>query len=105
MSHYTYLCSLLAVIGLLVITDGRYKLAFFANWRQTAKVLGTAMLFFLAWDSLGVRLKIFYPDNSAYALHVMVLPGVPVEEGLFLFLFTYLTLLLWRGCVHLRLAQ
>ncbi len=104
MMHYAYLGSLLAVIAILLVADWRLRLAFFYDWQRTAKTLATAVGFFLVWDILGVALKIFFPGNSPYALHVMLLPRVPLEELFFLSMFTYVTLLLWRGCVHLYRA-
>lgn len=104
MTHLSYLGSLVLVIGLLLVADWRLRLAFFNDWRRTAKTLATAIGFFLVWDLLGVGLHIFFPGNSAYSLHIMILPKVPLEEFFFLFLFTYLTLLLWRAYADLRAA-
>lgn len=102
--HFAYLGCLLTVIGLLVLTDFRLKLAFFYDWQRTAKTLATALGFFLVWDILGVALKIFFPGDSPYTLRIMLLPRVPLEELFFLFLFTYLTLILWRLYAHLHPA-
>lgn len=92
-----YLIALLGAIGCLVLCDYRYHLAFFFDTKRTFKTLITCWVFFLLWDILGVGLGIFFPGSSRFVLGVEVLPNVPVEELFFLFLLTYITLLLWRG--------
>lgn len=102
MMQFAYLGSLLTAIGFLVLADWRFQLAFFYDWRRTTKVIATAISFFLIWDILGVTLKIFFPGNSQYDLGILILPKVPIEELFFLFLLTYVTLLLWRGYAQLH---
>lgn len=104
MTHIAYLSCLLVGIGALTVTDYRFRLAFFYDWQRTAKTLLSAVGFFLMWDILGVALRIFSPGGSRYSLNVMVLPKIPIEELFFLFLFTYVTLLVWRLYAHLHHA-
>lgn len=94
---FAYLACLLVTIGCLLACDYRYKLAFFYKRQRTTKTIATAMLVFLLWDIAGIALDIFFPGKSSYSIGVTVLPQVPPEEFLFLFIFTYLALLLWRG--------
>ena len=98
---FYYLMSLVVTIGFLALCDYRYKLAFFHDAKRTAKTIAVSIIFFLVWDILGVQLNIFFPGNSLYDMPLRVLPGVPVEELFFLFLLSYITLLLWRGYAHL----
>ena len=97
MIKYTYLAGLVASIIMLIVTDYRYNLAFFYDNIRTAKTLVTAIIFFLIWDLMGVGLHIFYPGPSKFVLQINVLPGVPIEEIFFLFLLTYLSLIIWRA--------
>lgn len=99
---YYYAISLLLTICSFLFIDARYRLVFFYKPKRAVKTILTAVIFFLAWDIAGVRLGIFYPGDSRYAVSITVLPGVPVEELFFLTLLSYLTLLIWRGYVHLR---
>jgi lycopene cyclase domain-containing protein len=104
MMHLAYITCLLTAIGLLVLADFRQRLAFFYDWRRTSKTLGAAIVIFLVWDIMGVALQVFYPGNNEYSLGIIVLPGVPLEEILFLSLFTYLTLIVWKVYADLRRA-
>ncbi len=93
---WTYLAGLLVAIGCLVLIDWRYKLAFFAHWRRTVLTLGTAIGLFIIWDFLGIWLGIFYHGGSAFTLPVRIAPEFPTEELFFLFLLTYVTLLVYQ---------
>lgn len=93
----SYLTLLLATLICLVIVDRRWKLAFYSDPKRSLKTVGLCWVLFLAWDLLGVSLGIFYPGNSQYDLGILLLPGLPLEEPLFLLVLVYLSLLLWRG--------
>ena len=91
-----YLLSLMAAIGCLVLIDRRYKLAFFYDVRCTAYTLGTSIVLFIVWDLLGIHLDIFYRGASDVLLPFNLLPNFPLEEIFFLFLLTYVTLIVYR---------
>ena len=94
--EWLYLASLLFVIGCLVLVDWRFKLAFFFNLRRTALTLAIAIWLFIAWDVLGIRIGIFFSGNSAYSLPFRIIPEFPIEELFFLFVLTYVSLLIYR---------
>lgn len=99
---FAYLLSLVSVILLLLLVDRKMKLAFYDDAKRTIMTLATSIVLFLVWDVLGVWLGIFFPGDSAYILGIMVFPDVPLEELFFLFLLSYVTLIIWRAYGHLR---
>jgi lycopene cyclase domain-containing protein len=94
--QWLYLASLVFVITCLVLVDWRYKLAFFHDLKRTALTLGIALWLFIVWDIFGIKLGIFFHGDSAYTLPLRIIPEFPVEELLFLFVLTYVALLIYR---------
>ncbi len=92
-----YMFALTISIGLLLSVDYRYKLAFWHDARRTAWTVGVTMLVFVVWDIIGINLGIFYKGDSRYMLPFVIAQEFPVEELLFLFLLSFVTLLLYRG--------
>lgn len=94
--EWAYLVSLVLVIACLVLVDWRFKLAFFYRAGRTAQTLAIAVWLFITWDILGIALDIFSHGDSIYALPYRIVPEFPIEELFFLFLLTYVALLLYR---------
>jgi lycopene cyclase domain-containing protein len=94
--QWLYLASLLFVIACLILVDWRFKLAFFYDTKRTALTLGIAIWLFIVWDIFGIRLGIFFHGDSAYALPFRIIPEFPIEEVFFLFVLTYVALLIYR---------
>lgn len=80
----------------MAVLDRKYSLAFWSDKKRTIGVLIAMIGIFLVWDILGIGLKIFYQGESSYVLPFEILPELPVEELFFLFLLSYLTILLYR---------
>lgn len=97
MMQFTYLAALLFSISGLGMLDWRYKLAFWYDWRRTAKVLSAAIGLFVVWDIIGIGAGIFLHGNSPLTLPYRLFPEFPIEELFFLLLLTYVTLVLYRG--------
>lgn len=93
---FAYLIGLCIAIGCLMLVDWRYKLAFFSHWKRTALTLGAAIGLFIIWDFLGIWLGIFFHGGSDWTLPARLAPEFPIEELFFLFLLTYVTLLVYR---------
>jgi lycopene cyclase domain-containing protein len=91
-----YLGGLVFAIGCLVLIDWRFKLAFFSDAKRTAVTLLVAIGLFVLWDVLGIQLGIFFHAGSPYTLPVRLLPEFPIEELFFLFLLTYVTLIIYQ---------
>ena len=97
MMQWVYLASLLFSIAGLMILDWRHKLAFWYDARRTVATLGFAIMLFILWDAVGIWFGIFYHGESPYTLPYRIAPEFPIEELFFLFLLTYVTLILYRG--------
>lgn len=95
--QWLYLGALIVSIAGLLLLDWRHHLAFFADARRTGLTIAAAMTVFIVWDLLGIHLGIFYSGGSAVALPFMIVPDFPIEELFFLFLLTYVTLLVYRA--------
>lgn len=96
MVNLFYLLSLLLSIGAMVSVDYRYRLAFFYQFKRSAKTLALAVGMFIAWDLLGISLGIFFTGESRYVTDILLLPELPLEELFFLFFLSYFTLILYR---------
>lgn len=92
-----YLVALLASISGLALIDRKLKLAFWHDAARTAKTLTAAITLFIIWDLWGIKLGVFFIGDSRYILPFEIVPEFPIEELFFLFLLTYVTLLLYRG--------
>jgi lycopene cyclase domain-containing protein len=95
--QWLYLLTLLVSIGGLLITDHRWKLAFYRDAWRTLKTLGLAIGVFILWDLLGISLGIFFHGGSAFTLPYRLAPEFPIEEIVFLFLLTYSALIVYHG--------
>lgn len=95
--NYFYLAALVVSISCLMLTDYRYKLAFWYDQRRSAITISIVMAVFILWDIIGIKLGLFFKGNSQYMLPFEILPEFPLEELFFLFLLAYVSLLLYRG--------
>lgn len=94
--QWTYLASLVVVIGCLLLVDYRYKLAFFYNWRRAGITLAIGVIVFSIWDIIGIKLGIFFSGQSPYMSGIYLGPEYPLEELLFLLLLCFCSLLIAR---------
>ncbi|HEY0258593.1 MAG TPA: lycopene cyclase domain-containing protein [Lacisediminihabitans sp.] len=97
-----YLLCLVAALGCLVLIDRRYRLVFWRDARRGAVVLAVGLVFFLAWDLLGIGLGIFSRGETAFMSGVLLAPELPVEELFFLLFLCYLTMVLVLGTEWVR---
>jgi lycopene cyclase domain-containing protein len=95
-SHYLYLVILLIGIGGLVLADWQMKLVFFKNFSAAWKTIGILIVLMLAADIVGIKLGIFF-TNQKYVTGLYIgTPNLPLEELFFLFLLSYVTLVLYQ---------
>lgn len=87
-----YLSVLLVALGCMVLCDWRWKLAFFADARRSALIVGGLLISFLVWDALGIVSGTFYRGDSAYMTGIELAPEMPLEEPIFLFFLAFLTI-------------
>ena len=95
-SHYFYLLILLVGIAGLVLADWQLKLVFFDEPIAAIKTIGILVAMLLAADIVGIKLGIFF-TNQAYVTRLHIgLPNLPIEELFFLFLLSYVTLIMYQ---------
>lgn len=94
--HAYYLTALVISLAGLLVVDGRFKLAFFYDWRRTLRVVVPTLGIFILWDGIGIASGIFRYGKSDYSLGLMLAPEFPVEEIVFLLLLIYSSLILYR---------
>lgn len=87
-----YLLFLLFSLAGMVIADRQLKLTFFADARRAWIVCLGCVAALLCWDALGIATAAFYRGDSPYMLGIELAPEMPLEEPIFLFFLTYLTL-------------
>lgn len=89
-----YLAALLVSLAGLATLDWRHKLAFFSNRKRAAVALLIPYALFIAWDALGIALRIFFRGNTSHLLGITLFPEFPIEELFFLGVLCYTALLL-----------
>jgi len=87
-----YLLALAIALTGMVMLDRRFGLFFWADARRASIVLVAGVLFFLAWDFLGVGLGIFFRGETDFMTGLQIAPEIPLEEVFFLTLLCYLTM-------------
>lgn len=90
MLGFAYLLALLVSLTGMVVLDRRFGLFFWRAPRAAAVVLAAGVLFFLAWDLIGISTGIFYRGETAFMTGWQVAPELPVEEVFFLTFLCYL---------------
>ena len=94
-----YLAGLLVGLAGMIVLDIRFRLFFRRAPVRAAIVIAVGMAFLLVWDLVGIRFGVFFPGDSAIVTGVLLAPGLPLEELLFLALLCYTTMNLygWLG--------
>ncbi|WP_459610797.1 lycopene cyclase domain-containing protein [Corynebacterium urogenitale] len=92
-----YISFLLLSLCCMVICDHRWKLAFFFDAKRAALLSVLMVGLFVVWDAFGIAQGVFFRGDSPYMLGVELAPEMPVEEPIFLFFLTYLTINLTSG--------
>ena len=94
-----YHACLLVALGALVLLDRRFRLVFWRGGaaRRAGLVLAAGVVFFLAWDVLGIALGVFARGRSPFMTGIELAPQLPLEEPVFLAFLCYLTLVLLFG--------
>ncbi|TFC87003.1 lycopene cyclase domain-containing protein [Cryobacterium sp. TMT4-31] len=90
MPGFAYLLALLVSLTGMVVLDRRFGLFFWRAPRAAAVVLAAGVLFFLAWDLVGIGTGIFYRGETVFMTGLQVAPELPIEEVFFLTFLCYL---------------
>lgn len=93
-----YLLLLLVLLGCFALIDRRWALCFWSGrpWRALL-VLVAGVVFFLAWDLVGIANGLFWHGENSLTLGVFVAPELPLEEVFFLAFLGYQTLVYVQG--------
>ena len=92
-----YAAALMISIAGMVALDVRFSLVLRRHPVRGAIALAIGLIFFLAWDAVGIAQGVFRHVDSQWASGVILAPEFPLEELLFLFFLSYLTLVLLSG--------
>ncbi|HWK77619.1 lycopene cyclase domain-containing protein [Microbacterium sp.] len=95
--NVVYAASLVISAACLVLLDVRFSLVLRRRPVAGAAALVIGLLFFIAWDAVGIGLGVFRHVDSDWATGLLLAPEFPVEELLFLIFLSYLTLVLLSG--------
>lgn len=95
--NLVYAAALLFSTAGMVVLDVRFVLVFRRRPVAAAVALLIGVLFFTAWDAVGIALDVFRHVDSRWASGMLIAPQFPIEELLFLLFLSYLTLILLSG--------
>ncbi|WKD57964.1 hypothetical protein CAPI_07120 [Corynebacterium capitovis DSM 44611] len=102
--HLAYLAFLLISIACMGLCDWRWRLAFFRDAPRATALSAGMVALFLLWDALGIATGTFFRGDSPYMTGVELAPELPLEEPVFLFFLTYLTMNL-ASAAHARAGR
>lgn len=94
-----YLAAILVSGAGIAAIDARYRLAAFAAPVRTAVAVTVGVLFFVAWDLVGIATGVFVKGDSSLYVGVDLAPELPLEEPVFLAFLCYLALVV-HGAVR-----
>lgn len=97
-----YAACLLVSTACLVLLDMRFALVFRRRPVASTVALIVGVVFFAAWDAVGIGLGVFRHLDSRWATGILLAPEFPIEELLFLIFLSYLTLILLSGLQRWR---
>lgn len=96
MQSIAYLLTLVISLLGLGIIDKKYRLALFWDAKKVLSIMVATLMFFVAWDIGGILAGVFSTNPQWVTGLYIVSPDLPIEEFLFLTLFGYQIILLWR---------
>lgn len=88
-----YLAVLVVSIAGLALIDFRLKLLLWRHPASAGITIAIGVVFFLAWDLVGIWLGVFFRGEATNLSGIMLAPELPLEEPFFLLLLCYFTLL------------
>lgn len=92
MTSLLYLICLIVALTGMVVLDRRFSLFFWADARRAGIVLALGVVFFLAWDLVGIGAGVFFRGETVFMTGLQLAPELPIEELFFLTLLCYLTM-------------
>lgn len=95
-----YLLAILISTAGIAVIDARWKLAAFRSPGRTAAAVAIGVVFFLAWDAVGITTGVFLKGDSPLYTGVDLAPELPLEELFFLVFLCYLGLVVWAAALR-----
>ncbi len=95
-----YLLAILISAAGIAVIDARWKLAAFRSPGRTAAAVAIGVVFFLAWDAVGITTGVFLKGDSPLYTGVDLAPELPLEELFFLAFLCYLGLVVWAAALR-----
>ena len=93
---YAYLAILFFSIFGLILTDRKFKLVFFDNFRPAVRSVIIMMAILLFTDVIGINWGIFATNQDYVSGLFLGSPNLPIEEIFFLFLLCYAVLIIYK---------
>lgn len=95
-----YLLAILVSAAGIVIIDARWRLAAFAAPVRTLAAVAIGVMFFLAWDAVGILTRAFIKGDSSLFVGIDLAPELPLEEPFFLAFLCYLGLVIYAAALR-----
>lgn len=95
-----YLLAILVSAAGILIIDARWKLAAFVAPVRTAVAVAIGVVFFLAWDAVGIITRAFVKGDSGLFVGIDLAPELPLEEPFFLAFLSYLGLVVYAAALR-----
>lgn len=96
-----YLLAILLSAGGIAAIDARFRLAAWRSPGRTAAAVAVGVVFFLAWDAVGIATGVFLKGDSPVFTGIDIAPELPLEEVFFLAFLCYLGLVAWAAALRL----
>jgi lycopene cyclase domain-containing protein len=96
-----YLLAILLSAGGIAVIDARWRLAAWRAPLATAAAVAIGVVFFLAWDAVGIATEVFLKGDSPLFLGIDIAPDLPLEELFFLAFLCYLSLVVWAAAMRM----
>lgn len=95
-----YLLAILISAGGIAALDARFRLAAWRSPGRTAAAVAVGVVFFLAWDAVGIATGVFLKGDSPVFTGIDIAPELPLEEVFFLAFLCYLGLVAWAAALR-----
>lgn len=96
-----YLAALLVSLGCMLLLDWRFRLFFWRDPLAATVVTAIGLVFFLAWDAVGIATGIFLRGDAVIATGIVLAPELPIEEPVFLLFLVICTMVVYSGAARL----
>lgn len=96
-----YLAAIVVSAAGMAVLDVRFRLALPVAPARTLLAVAAGVVFFLAWDVVGISTGVFVKGDSPLYIGIDLAPHLPLEEVAFLTFLSYLAMVLWAAASRL----